>query len=119
MFPAAVLSIVFMLAVLPNAAVLCAAWCQPAETKSAACQHQDATTTLVATGKDSCRPVPATPAAFLREEAKRGSPLAGSTHLTPLPPFQFTPQPSDTGHVDVASTSLADGSPPRVIALRI
>jgi hypothetical protein len=117
-FPAAVLSIVLVLAIGPNAAVLCAVWCHPAETKSAACRHHDATTSPLVIGEDSCRTLPAAATAFLREEAKRGSPSDGTIQSEPVPPFRFAP-PAETNRTNSASTSLAVGSPPRLIALRI
>lgn len=118
-FPAAVLSIVLVLAIGPNAAVLCAVWCHPAETKSAACQHQRATTSPLVSGEDSCRTVPAAATAFVREEAKRGWQSDGTMQSAPVPPFRFAPPPTDTNRAKNASTSPAVGSPPRLIALRI
>ena len=116
-FPAAVLSMV--LAIGPNAAVLCAVWCHPPETTSAACQHQGATTSPLVTGEDSCRTVPAAGTAFVREEARRGWQSDGTTQSVPVPPFRFAPSPTDTNVPNNASTSLAVRSPSRLVALRI
>jgi hypothetical protein len=118
-FPAAVLSIVLVLAIGPNAAVLCAVWCHPAETKSAACQHQGGTTSALVTGEDSCRTIPAAATAFVREEAKPGWQSDGTLQSVPVLPFRFAPPPADTNVTNNASTSLALGSSPRLIALRI
>jgi hypothetical protein len=118
-FPAAVLSIVLVLAIGPNAAVLCAVWCHPAETKSAACQHEGATASPLVSGEDRCRTVRPAATTFVREEAKRRSASDGTVHSVPVPPFRFAPPPTDTHLANNASTSLAVGSSPRLIALRI
>jgi hypothetical protein len=117
-FRAVVLSIVLALAIGPNAVVLCAAWCHPEETKSSACRHPDATMSPLVTGENNCRTVPAVAAAFVREEAKRGSPTVAVPQSAPLPHSLFAPAPSDTSLTN-ASTSLAVISPPLRIALRI
>jgi hypothetical protein len=115
-FRAAVFSIVLTVALTPNAAVLCTAWCHPEETKST-CEHQEASTSRLVTGEDSCRTIPAAAAAFLREEAKRGAPPGSLESL--LLPFQQAPPPTDTDRTNDVNTSLALGSPPLLIPLRI
>jgi hypothetical protein len=114
-FRAAVLSIVLTLAIAPNAAVICAVWCHPEETKTSACQHQDATTSALVTGEDSCRTVLAATTAFVRQEAKRGSATAGVPQSLDVPHSPF----ARTSVIKPASASHAVVSPPLRIALRI
>jgi hypothetical protein len=118
-FRAAVLSIVLTLAIGPDAVAVCAVWCHPEETKSSACQHRDATASPLVTGENSCRIVPAAAAAFVREEAKRGSPSAGTTQSVVVPLLRFAPSLTDTTRTNHASTSFPVGSRPLLIALRI
>jgi hypothetical protein len=117
-FRAAVLSIVLTLAIGPNATLLCSVWCHPDEAQTSACQHQDATTSPRVTGEDSCRTVPASPTAFVREEAKRGSPTPISQQAMAVPLFRLGP-PTHATRAYEATPSLDTATSPLLIALRI
>jgi hypothetical protein len=118
-FRAAVLSIVLTLAIGPNATLLCSVWCHPDEANASACQHQDATTSPRVTGEDSCRTVPTSTTAFLREEAKRGSPTPIAQQAVANPRFRLGPPPTHTLDAYEATTSLNVVASPLLIALRI
>jgi hypothetical protein len=114
-FRATGLSIVLALG--PNAAFLCAAWCHPDKTESVTCEHQRATTFSQAVGEDSCRTGPAELTAFVREEEKRGQQMP---HLsTPVPQFEFTLPRTDGSWRSRPNTAVIDLSPPLFVALRI
>jgi hypothetical protein len=118
-FRAAVLSIALTLAVGPNAAVLCTAWCHPAETQDSACQHPDATLSPRVTGEDSCPTVAGTATAFVREEAGRGSATSGVPLSVPVPPFLSAAVPTDISRIRDRGTSFVVGSLPILSVLRI
>jgi hypothetical protein len=118
-FRAAVLSIVLTLAIGPNATLLCSVWCHPDEANTSACQHQDAVTSPRVTGEDSCRTAPASPTAFVREDAKRGSPTAISQQAVAIPLFRLGPPPTHTLSTYEATASLSAVASPLLIALRI
>jgi hypothetical protein len=118
-FRAAVLSIVLTLAIGPNATLLCSLWCHPEEAKTLACQHQDATTSMRVTGGDSCRTAPTNTTAFVREEAKRGSPTPIAQQAVAKPRFQLRPPQAHTLGAYEATTSLSVVASPLLIALRI
>jgi len=118
-FRAAVLSIVLTLALGPNAALLCPVWCHPEEAKASACQHQNATTSPRVTGEDSCRTAPTTTKAFVREDAKRGSPTPIAQQTVSSLPFRLGSPPTDTRRMHEATTSLSAVASPLLIALRI
>jgi hypothetical protein len=118
-FRAAVLSIVLTLAIGPNATLLCSVWCHPDEAQAFACQHQDATTSPRVTGEDSCRTVPVSPTAFVREEAKRGSPTPISQQAVAVPLFRLGPPPTHATRAYEATRSLDAATSPLLIALRI
>jgi hypothetical protein len=113
---AAVLSIVLTLAVGPSANLLCSVWCHRDDTTSAACEHQNATTSPRVTGEDSCRTTPTTAASFTRDEPKRpqnGDQQGAFVRTSRLAvPLAAAIRPRDGGH------SLA-AVPPILIALRI
>lgn len=118
-FRAAVLSIVLTLAIGPNAAPLCSVWCHPEEANTSACQHQNATTSPRVTGEDSCRTAPASSIAFVREEAKRGSPTSISQQAFAIPLSRFGPPPTHATRAHEATPSLNAITSPLLIALRI
>jgi hypothetical protein len=115
---AAVLPIVLTLALGPNAAVLCTVWCHPQETQSSACQ-QEVTASPRVTGEDRCRTLPAAATALVREEAKRGTSMAGVPQVVSVSAFLFAPPSSDTAWASGASTSRVVVRPALLIALRI
>ena len=113
---AAVLAIVLMLAVGPNATLLCSVWCHPDEAKTS-CEHQSTTASPRVTGEDSCRTVPATLTTFVREEAKRGQQTSQlAAHVSQ---FGFAPPRRDRTRSSSPNTALAVVSLPLLIALRI
>jgi len=118
-FRAAVLSIVLTLAIGPNATVLCLVWCHPEKAKTSACQHQEVTTSRRVTGEDSCRTTPTSTTAFVREEAKRGSPTPIAQQAVACPRFRLGPPPTDTLGPYEAAASLGAVASPLLIALRI
>jgi hypothetical protein len=117
-FRAAVLSIVLTLAIGPNATLLCSVWCHPDEAKASACQHQEATTSRV-TGEDSCRTAATSTMAFVREEAKRGSPTPIAQQAVASPRFRLGLPPAHTLGAYEATASLSAVASPLLIALRI
>ena len=119
MVRAAVLSIVLTLATGLNATLLCSVWCHPEEAKASACPHQDAATSPRVTGEDSCRTVPVSASAFVREEPKRGSTTPGAHYAIALPRFRFDSRPTDTRRAFERAVSAVAEAPPLLIALRI
>jgi hypothetical protein len=118
-FRAAVLSIVLTLAIGPHASLLCSVWCHPDEVKTSACQHQDSTTSPRMTGEDSCQTAPASPTAFVREDAKRGSPTPISQQAVAIPPFRLGPPPTHTLGAYEAAAALGAVASPLLIPLRL
>lgn len=116
---AAVLSIVLTLAIGPNATLLCSVWCRPDEAKSSACQHQDAATSPLVTGGGSCQTAGASATALIREDARRGSPLAGAQHAIAVSRFRFAPPSNHTARPSDVATSLVADARPHLIALRV
>jgi hypothetical protein len=118
-FRAAVLSIVLALAGGPNATLLCAVWCHPAEARPSDCQHQEATSSPRVMGEDRCRAAPPSATAFVREDGTRESVTADAQHAVATPRFQVAPPLADATRAYPPTTSLGADTPPVLIALRI
>lgn len=119
MFRAAVLSIVLTLAIGPNTTLLCSIWCHPEGATTSSCQHPEATTSPQVTGEDGCRTAPAIEAAFVREEAKRGSITPIVEQAVTIGPFRLVPPSAHIGGAYEVIAALAAAAPPLLIALRI
>ena len=118
MFRAFLLSIVLTLAVGQNASVLCAVWCHPETGPTAACEHQEPSTSSSVTGNDECPEVAGAVTAFVREDVRREGSAPDALHAVVVPPFQFalplqSAFGSDSGHRPPLATR------PPVLALRI
>jgi len=79
-FRIAVLSIVLMMGVRQDAALLCKVWCDPAEIARTACHHEDAGTSPSVTGDDTCGPVTLSRAILVRDDGQRGMTDQGARH---------------------------------------
>lgn len=119
MFRAAIVSIVLTLIVGPNTALLCSVWCHPEEATTSTCQHQNATTSPRVTGQARCGAPPANATAFVRQEARRGSPTNDAQYVFVVGALRFAFLLTDASQADGASRSLSAEGPPRLIALRI
>lgn len=110
--------IVLTLAVGQNASVLCVVWCHPETGQTAACEHQEPSTSSSVTGNDECPEVAGAVTAFVREEVRREEYAPDALHAVVIPPFQSalplqSAFGSDSGHQPPLATR------PPVLALRI
>ena len=99
MFRAFVLSIVLTLAVAPNAALLCRAWCHPQVAAASACHHENPSTTssvVADANRDECDRVAVGTAQFLREDVERSVAAAGVDHAIMVPRHQLAHSPIDS-----------------------
>ena len=101
MFPlrAVVVSIVLTLAVAPNAALLCRAWCDPQVAAASACHHEKspATSSVVADPtRDECDQSAVRPAQFLREDVRRSVSALDAGDAILVARYQFAPSTTDT-----------------------
>jgi hypothetical protein len=102
-----------------NAALLCRVWCHPGQSANGACEHQVPMTAPSMTGNESCAPVAAGPAAFVRE-AGRGSAAASAVHPgTAVARFLFVPPSSSSARALERAQATALAARPLVLALRI
>lgn len=97
MFGAAVLFIALTLAVGPNAALLCSAWCHPQSAAATGCHHEDPGTTPSIAADESCDDGVLS-AAFLREELRRNVSAQGVVHATLVPRYQLAHSTTDPGY---------------------
>lgn len=117
-FRALVLAIVWTLAVGQNASVLCAVWCHPETGPTAACEHQEPSTSLRVTANDNCPEVTGRVTAFVREDLRRKGSARHALPAVVVPPFQLAlPLQSAFGSDSRRRPPLE--TRPLVLALRI
>ena len=116
-FRAALFSIVLTLAVGQNASLLCKVLCH--DVTSAACPHQDSTTSPSVSADDNCDSALVEAVAFVREDARRTAPRPDAQSALVVPPFQFAPSPMDLRSGFESGRRLLLEERPLVIALRI
>lgn len=71
-FRATVLSIVLTLTAGPNVAVLCQAWCDPAQAATAGCHHEHGNPSAILTSTDACGNAVFRTAVLVKEDARGG-----------------------------------------------
>lgn len=92
MFRTFVFSIVLTVAVAPNAALLCRAWCHPQVAAASACHHEEPSTTssVVANATcDECDQVAPGAAQFLREDVRRSVSNPDVDHAILVPRYRL------------------------------
>lgn len=117
-FRAAVLSIVLTLAIGPGTNLLCSVWCHPENATSAACEHQNVTTSPRTTDENSCPTIQAA-AAFTRDEAKNGSSPNGDQPAAFVRTLRVAVPLTDAIRPRAPDHSPASAVPLLPIALRI
>jgi hypothetical protein len=116
-FRAALFSIVLTLAFGQNASLLCKVWCP--DTTSAACPHQDSTTSLSVSAHDNCRTDVGAAIAFVREDARRTAAAPDAQNALALPRFLLALSPTDLHPEFESGQRRPLEERPLVITLRI
>ena len=88
MFRAALVSIVFSLAIGQNVALLCRMWCDAHATAASECHQNSSTTSSVAKSQD-CDNVVVAATAVLREEVGRGVSSRDANQAIPVPGYRL------------------------------
>ena len=93
------LSIVLILAVGPNATLLCRTWCDRQAAASGGCHPEDQATSSIMGGDDSCDTVVVS-APLLREGERRGVPSPDGDHAIPVLRYEVARSAADArlGH---------------------
>ena len=115
-FRAVLFSIVLTLAVGQNAGLLCKVWCHDAT--SAACAHQDSTTSPSVSG-DDCRSAVLGAVAFVPEEGRRTAPPPDAQNALVILRFRLAPSPTDLRSGFEAGQRQLLEERPLILALRI
>jgi hypothetical protein len=116
---ASVVSIVLLMAVGPDTALVCGLWCHHAGASMAECEHAHSGVTPSLTSADSCWRPAVSGTMFVREDV-RGTSDRNVRHAAVVVPGTRVPAaPGDVLHkVDLVRTSPRESRPP-VLALRI
>lgn len=94
-FRAALLSIVFSLAVGPNVALLCRTWCDAHAAAASECHHESSSTGATVASDEHCDDVGAATTAALREDVRRGVSPPDGNQAIPVPRCQLAPETAD------------------------
>ena len=89
MFRAALVSIVFSLAVGQNVALLCRTWCDAHVAAASECHHKNSSTTPSVAGDEDCGKVVRVGTAVLREDVGRDVSSQGANQAIPVPRHQL------------------------------
>ena len=89
MFRAALLSIVFSLAVGQNVALLCRTWCDAHVAAASECHHKSSSPTPSVAGDEHCDNVVLGATAVLREDARRDVSSQNANQAIPVPRYQL------------------------------
>lgn len=89
MFRAALLSIVFSLAVGQSVALLCRTWCDAHVAAASECHHKDSLSTPSVAGNENCENVVAAATAVLREDVRREVSSQNAHQAIPVPRYQL------------------------------
>ena len=89
MFRAALLSIVFSLAVGQNVVLLCRTWCDAHVAAASDCHHKNSSPTPSAVGDENCNNVVAATIAVLWEDPRRDVPSQDANQAIPVPRYQL------------------------------
>jgi hypothetical protein len=116
-FRAALFSIVLTLAVGQNAGLLCRVSCDDAT--SAACPHQESTTSPSVRTGDTCANVAVGAVAFIREDGRRTAPAPDAPNALVVRRFQLVAPPTDLRPAHESGLRMRLEERPLVIALRI
>lgn len=87
-FRAALVSIVFSLAVGQNIALLCRTWCDARVAAASECHHRNSSTTPSVAGDEDCEVVVAAPV-VLREDVRRGVSSQDPNQAIPVPRYHL------------------------------
>lgn len=88
MFRAALLSIVFSLAVGQNVTLVCRIWCDAHMAAASECHHKNSSSTTSMAGDENCNVVDAA-TAVLREDVRRDVSFQDANQAIPVPRYQF------------------------------
>jgi hypothetical protein len=116
-FRVALFTIVLTLAVGQNASLLCTVRCP--DTTSAACPHQDSTTSPNVSARDDCRSDVDGVVAIVREDAQRTATAPDAQNALAVPRFLWAPSHVDLGFGFESEQRLLLEERPLLIALRI
>lgn len=91
MFHAAVLSVVLIVAVGPNASLLCRPWCVPHAATASGRHHEAPPISPSVAGDDRCNDGVPSVAVIFREHVRRGVSASDVDHAMVVPRFQIAP----------------------------
>ena len=89
MFRAALVSIVFSLALGQNVTLLCRSWCDAQATAASECHHKNSSTTLSVAGDEDCGKLAVAATAVLREDVRRDVSSQDTNQAIPVPRYQL------------------------------
>ena len=89
MFRAALLSMVFSLAIGQNSALLCRTWCHAHTAAASGCHHENSHTMARLAGDQGCETVVVAAAAVLREDARRDVSSQDAKQAIPVTRYEF------------------------------
>lgn len=89
MFRAALVSIVFSLAVGQNVALLCRPWCDAQATAASECHHKNSSATPSVAGDEDCGKGVVAATAVLREDVRRDVSSQDTNQAIPVPRYQL------------------------------
>jgi|SRR5688572_7417913 hypothetical protein len=119
MLRASVLTIVLLLAIGQNTALVCSVWCHSGRAAAMSeCHDHGHSTTPSVRGTDGCELVMVSSAPLMREDVRRVSD-EGTRYAVLVPRFQVSSTASETHQVLVSECALPLHSRPLVLALRI
>lgn len=118
MFRATVLSIVFSLAIAPEAMLLCRTWC-PDEAVTSDCHHHEEAASSQVKPVDSCEAGGLDSGAFIRADGYRALPGIGVGHAAPIPRYQLARPTSIFVSVDRVELARALAKRPLELPLRL
>jgi hypothetical protein len=113
-FHAAVVAIVFSLAIGQDASVLCRTWCGDAVAASG-CHHKNTSAPRSVKSNDDCGQVGTDSAVLVREDLRPDRHYQAAQHVVVIPSYEF---PSSMGDAQARRGSSLQ-PPPLMIALRI
>ena len=89
MFRAALVSIVFSLALGQNVALLCRSWCDAQATAASECHHKNSSTMPRVAGDEDCGKLAVAATAVLREDVRRDVSSQDTNQAIPAPRYQL------------------------------
>ena len=119
MFRAALLSIIFSLAVGPDVTLLCRTWCDAHLAAASECHHRDSPYRPSVAGNQNCDNVVVAATAVLRDDIRRDVSPQGANQASPVPRYKPTQSTIDACPGEERWHAWLVEKRPLVTALRI